>query len=295
MTPCYSPGVGDIYSKGGQSVMALDSVHKALDEKMRHSKRGAEYWSARDVQVILGYTSWEKFEAVIHKARTAAANAGADIGKHFHPSVNRIAAGNGALVKRGDWYLDRYACYLVAMNGDASQKPQVGVAQTYFAVKTRMQELIEQLPHDMDRLKLRERVKVNNRLLAGAAKNAGVRNYPRFQDAGYKGLYGGMGLQAIKRIKGIPKTDDLLDRAGRAELAANDFRITQTEERLAGELVRDENTAVSVHLEVGSKVRQTIRELGGTMPESLKAEPHIKTLTQKRKAAKELPPSDQES
>ncbi|HEV7892546.1 MAG TPA: DNA damage-inducible protein D [Pyrinomonadaceae bacterium] len=273
--------------------MAFDSVHKALDEKKRLSQRGAEYWSARDVQVILGYTSWENFEAVIHKAQTAAASAGADTSKHFHPSMNRIPAGKGALVRQRDWYLDRYACYLVAMNGDASQKPQVGVAQTYFAVKTRMQELVEQLPHDIDRLKLRERVKVNNRILAGAAKQAGVEDYPRFQNAGYKGLYGGMGLQAIKRIKGIPKGDDLLDRSGRAELAANDFRITQTEERLASDLVRDENTAVNLHHEVGAKVRQTIKELGGTMPEGLKAEPHIKTLTRKRKA-KELPPAGED-
>jgi DNA-damage-inducible protein D len=273
--------------------MQLDSVHKALDSEMRIARNGKEYWMARDVQPILGYQNWQNFEKVIEKAKIACESTGVNPDKHFIDVNKKITAGKGAEIDKGDYFLSRLACYLIAMNGDPS-KPEIGMAQAYFAVQTRKQEEFDQLTEDEKRLELRQRVRDHNRILSSAAKQAGVENFPRFQDAGYRGLYGGLGLRAIKTKKGISFKDDLLDRAGRSELAANDFRITQTEERLAGELNCGENAAVEIHHMVGEKVRKTIKELGGTMPENLAAEPHIKTLLPKRRGRKALPPSTAE-
>ncbi len=166
------------------------------------------------------------------------------------------------------------------MNGDPSQKLQVGLAQAYFAVQTRRQELGDQLTYEEKRLLQRERVRNANKYLSIAAKQAGVKKFGVFQDAGYRGLYE-LSYRDIKRKKGIPDNEDLLDCSGRTELAANEFRITQTEERLTNDNIQGEIKATHTHLEVGSKVRQTIKELGGTMPEKLPPEPSIKRVAQK--------------
>ena len=171
------------------------------------------------------------------------------------------------------------------MNADPT-KPEVGYAQGYFAVQTRRQEIQDQLTDEQRRLLLRERVIDANKNLAGAAKSAGVIRYGIFQDAGYKGLYGGLGLQAIKIRKGLKKSDDLLDRAGRAELAANEFRATQTEQKLSRERIKGEEAAIRVHRKIGETVRATIKKIGGTMPEDLPAEPSIKKLIKQK--AKQL-------
>lgn len=273
--------------------MDFDGFKRALDTKKRISKRtGVEYWMARDIQPILGYETWQRFEQVIERAKKACESVGDDPAHHIRETANVIAAGKGAQLQRKDYFLARSGCYLIAMNGDPS-KPEIGMAQAYFAVQTHRQEQFDQLTEEEKRLALRRRVSDANEALNHAASQAGVVNFAIFHSEGYKGLYG-MNLGAIKRRKGIPTKDKLLDRAGRAELAANEFRITQTEERLATEVVTTEDVANKTHFEVGLEVRKTIERLGGTLPENMKAEPHIRAIEKKLKDRKELPPASQE-
>ena len=267
----------------------LDAVLMALGEKRRVSKNGGEYWMARDIQGVLGYSRWENFEKTVQKARQSCESAGVEPSNHFHESTKMVEVGSGAKVPTQDYFLTRYACYLVAMNGDTS-KSEIATAQAYFAIQTRMQEVQQQLTGEEQRIQLRERVRNRNKSLASTAKQAGVQKFAIFQAAGYQGLYE-MGLGEIKRHKGIGANEDLLDRAGRTELAANEFRITQTEEKLVRDRVNSERQAINTHLEVGQEVRKTIKKLGGTMPEKLPAEPSIKKLVNRRK--KQLPSSNQ--
>jgi DNA-damage-inducible protein D len=228
----------------------LDFVMRALDQKKRTAPNGEGYWMGRDIQVILGYAEWRNFFAtVIKKARTACDGSGVPSSYHFVETSKVISAGKGAELERADCYLTRYACYLIAMNGDSS-KAEVATAQTYFAVQTRRQELNDQ----EKRVALRERVRVSNKILAGTASEAGVTRFALFNDAGYRGLYG-MGLADIKRRKRISPKEYLLDRAGRAELAANEFRITQTQQKLERERIQGERAAMQTHQKVGEEVR----------------------------------------
>jgi DNA-damage-inducible protein D len=265
--------------------MRLDDVFKALDKNRKLTRQGVEYWMGRDIQPLLGYATWENFGNVIKKAMMSCESVGGAVDNHFRETTKMVRIGSGAEGERRDYFLSRYACYLVAMNGDSS-KPEVATAQTYFAVQTRRQELEDQLTDDQKRLLLRERVRSVNKQLNGAAKQAGIQNYALFHDAGYRGLYG-MGLSDLKQRKGIPSKEDLLDCAGREELAANEFRITQAEARLNREQIRGQRAAEDTHLTVGKEVRTTIAKLGGTMPEDLPREQNIKQLTS-RKAVKAL-------
>jgi len=256
-----------------------DSIINRLDVLKKHTTKGGEYWMGRDIQQILGYTTWENFQNVIKRAYMACESAGIDPVDHFLDTTKMITAGKGATRQKGDFFLTRYACYLIAMNGDAS-KSEIGIAQTYFAVQTRRQEIFDKLTDQEKRIVLRLRVKKANISLCSTAKRAGVQKYALFHDAGYKGLYE-MGLTDIKTKKGIPLSDDLLDRAGRTELAANEFRITQTEEKLVRENVGNEKQAINTHYDVGKEIRETIKKLGGTMPEDLPPEESIKKITRK--------------
>ena len=201
-------------------------------------------------------------------------NSGYNISNHFGEVTEMVQIGSGA--KRGfpGYQLSRYACYLIVMNGDVSKKI-IALGQTYFAVKTRQQELIEnydQLNEDQRRLAIRNEMKIHNKSLAEAAKQAGIdepRDYAIFQNKGYQGLYGGLGRKEIHERKGLKKTQDILDHMGSTELAANLFRATQTDEKLRRENIVGKDAANKTHFEVGRKVRQTIKELGGTMPEDL--------------------------
>ena len=201
-------------------------------------------------------------------------NSGYNISDHFGEVTEMVQIGSGA--KRGfpGYQLSRYACYLIVMNGDVSKKI-IALGQTYFAVKTRQQELIEnydQLNEDQRRLAIRNEMKIHNKSLAEAAKQAGIdepRDYAIFQNKGYQGLYGGLGRKEIHERKGLKKTQDILDHMGSTELAANLFRATQTDEKLRRENIVGKDAANKTHFEVGRKVRQTIKELGGTMPEDL--------------------------
>jgi DNA-damage-inducible protein D len=253
---------------------------KELDKIARIAISGAEYWLGRELQPLLAYASWDKFQSVIAKAIESCRNAGFVPERHFSQTGNMIV--KGGTREKGEWFLSRYACYLIAMEADSS-KPEVAFAKTYFATQTHRQETQEKLTQSERRLELRRRVKDANRSLTNAASGAGVQNFAVFNDAGYKGLYGGLGVSEIKELKGIPVRENLLDRAGLSELAANMFRITQADDKIRREEIKGQERGIDAHHSVGKEVRDTIRKIGGTMPEKLKPEPPIKTLTGKQR------------
>ena len=263
----------------------------------RTNAAGAAYWSSRDFAVVLGYSDYRNFEAVIGKARLACFNSGHRIEDHFVAVTEMVTIGSGAQRPIKTVLLSRYACYLIVQNADPS-KEIVALGQTYFAVQTRRQELSGRATEEGRRLLLREEMKMHNVRLAGTAKEAGViepRDYAIFQDHGYRGLYGGLGRKDIHRRKRLKKGQQILDHMGSTELAANLFRATQTEEKLRRDKVREKDQASRAHFEVGAKVRKTIHELGGTMPENLPPAENIKRLEVKmRKQRKALRSSTDE-
>lgn len=257
-------------------------IISSLESIKRKTKNGGEYWKGRELMDILGYTRWENFKEVIGKARGACQSVGENIDNHFLDTTKMIETGKGARVEVSDCFLDRYACYLIAQNGN-SLKPEIAAAQTYFAIQTRRQEMADtenRLLHQ--RVNLRERVTKAVKELNKVAKDAGVENFGAFQNAGYQGLYS-MGLADIKKRKGIMPKEDLFDRAGRAELAANEFRLTQAEDKIKRDGIVNQGQAISTHKEVAKQVRETIRKLGGVMPEDLEPEASLKKLTKSNK------------
>lgn len=265
------------------SEIALNGPHKDFESIKHLDESGVEYWSARELMPLLGYLRWENFEEIIDKAKNACVGSGQVVQDHFRDVTKMVKIGSNTAREVSDIKLDRYACYLIAQNGD-SRKKAIALAQTYFAVQTRKQEIFEQLSDDEKRLYNRDQVSSHNKSLFKTAKQAGVSHFGSFNDAGYKGLYG-MPLSAIEKRKGVEK-GELLDRAGSSELAANLFRITQTDEKIKKENIQGQKTAESVHNMIGGKVRQTIKDIGGTMPEDLLPERHIKEL--KKEVGKKL-------
>lgn len=248
-----------------------------LDKRKKVAPDGAEYWHARELQELLDYQRWENFSLVIVRGMEACGSAGVPIENHFRETTKMITIGKGGERAADDWFLSRYACYLIAMNAD-SAKEAVGYAQTYFAVQARRQEQQDQLTEAERRALLRDRVRDSNKKLGEAAKQANVQRYAIFHDAGYKKLYAGLGVRDIKRHKGIPEKEDLLDCAGRAELALNEFRITQAEQKIVRDAIKTEQHAIQAHEIVAAEVRNAIKKVGGTMPEDLPAEMNINKL-----------------
>ena len=251
---------------------------------MRKPNDVTEYWFARDIQKILGYSEWRNFQIVIQKAITSCEGTGIDPQYHFVETNKMVDIGGDTQRKIQEFYLSRYACYLIAMNGDSS-KIEIATAQSYFAMQTTRMEEEERKASANNRIEMRSKVKEANKNLFGTAKGAGVKQFGMFNNAGYRGLYG-MDLNDIKIKKGIGK-DDLLDRAGHAELAANYFRITQADHKIIRNNIDQENAAISAHEQVGRTVRETILDIGGEMPEDLKPEENIKKL-EKSITAKKL-------
>ena len=249
--------------------------HKDFEAIKKIDNNGVEYWDARELMPLLGYVQWRRFEEVIGRAKKACINSGQDVNNHFARSGKMVAIGSNTVREVINYRLDRYACYLIAQNGD-SKKLEIATAQTYFAIQTRRQEIFEQLPDNEKRLFIRGEVSSQNKKLFKTARQAGVSNFGLFNDAGYKGLYG-MPLSDIEKKKGIRK-GELLDRAGSTELAANLFRITQTDEKLAKDKIQGEQAAANTHFIVGGKVRQTIKDIGGILPENLPAEKNLKEV-----------------
>ena len=247
--------------------------YKCFEDIRRTRSDGSEYWYARELASVLDYAKWENFAKVIKRAMIACENSGHDASADF-PEVRKIVEAGAATKGIVDYELSRYACYLIVQNGDP-RKEIIALGQTYFAVKTRQQELLEgydQLSEDQKRLAIRNEMIQHNKSLAEAAQMAGVvdsRDYAIFQNKGYQGLYGGLGAKEIHARKGLKPNQKILDHMGSTELAANLFRATQTDEKLRRENIRGKEAANRTHYEVGKKVRQTIAELGRTMPENL--------------------------
>lgn len=259
-------------------------------ESIKHvNEYGNEFWYARELQSILEYTEWRNFQKLIEKAQTACENSDMAVDECFVEVNKTSPMPNGGVKLIDDYILSRYACYLIVMNGDP-RKEVIAVGQTYFAVKTRQQELIDhydELSEDQKRLAIRKEMKAHNKSLAEAAQKAGViksYDFAIFQNYGYQGLYGGLGVKEIHERKGLKKNEKILDHMGSTELAANLFRATQTDEKLRRENIRGKEKANQTHYEVGRKVRQTIAELGGTMPEDLPTpEKSIKQIESEQK------------
>ena len=244
-------------------------------ESIKHvNEYGEEYWLARELQPVLEYAQWRRFSDAIERAKLACKNSGFAVEDHFADVGKMVDIGSGAERQIDDVMLSRYACYLIVMNGDP-RKEVISIGQSYFAVKTRQQELIdnyEQMSEDQKRLAIRNEMIAHNKSLAEAAQMAGIadqREYAISQNKGYQGLYGGLGAKEIHARKGLKKSQKILDHMGSTELAANLFRATQTDEKLRRENIQGKQAAYDTHYQVGKKVRQTIQELGGTMPEDL--------------------------
>ena len=244
-----------------------------LFENIKHiDEEGNEYWYARELMPLLEYSKWERFSNTIENAKVACENSGYNVNYHFPGVGKMVQIGSKTNRQIADYKLSRYACYLIAQNGD-SRKKAISLAQTYFAIQTRRQELSEKeytnLSEDEKRFYQRNLTKKGNYALNQAAKKSGVKNFDKFHNAGYKGLYNGETADDIAKRKGLRYREEILDNMGSTELAANLFRITQTEEKLKKDNVVGENNANKTHYDVGKKIRKTIQELGGTMPEKM--------------------------
>lgn len=255
---------------------------KGFEDIKKMDEGGVEYWHARDLMRLLGYDSWRNFEELVKKAKQACISSGQEVENHFVDVSKMVKIGSNATRQVSDYKMDRYACYLVVQNGDGSKKEEVALAQTYFAIQTRKQEIFQSLADTERRLLIRKEMTDQNKKLFSTAKRAGVEKFGLFNDAGYRGLYG-VPLAHVEQSKGIKK-GELLDRAGATELAANLFRVTQTEEKLRNDSIDGENAAINTHFMVGGKVRQTIKDIGGELPENLKPEKHIKQVEKELKA-----------
>jgi len=258
----------------------------SFEKLKRQNEHGAEYWSARDLQRLLDYSQWRRFGQAIERAITSCKESGNSPENHFAGAGKMVELGSGSERDLDDYHLSRFACYLIAQNGDP-RKSAIAHAQKYFAIQTRRQELTDQLASDRERLELRKQAAEEFKALSGAAQHAGVqsRMFGIFHDAGYKGLYGGLGNEAIKRKKSIPEKENLMDRMNATELAANQFRMTQTRDKLARENIRDQQQAIETHKQVGKEVRDAISRIGGTMPELIPPAEHIKEVEKRIKSS----------
>ncbi len=250
----------------------IDKNSKSFEDIKHIDENGVEFWYARELMKILEYNKWENFEKVINKAKDACKNSGISVFEHF-PDVRKLSKrANNAEIEIKDYKLTRYACYLIAQNGD-SRKKVIALAQTYFAVQTRKQEITEKeysmLTEDEKRFYQRNLTRKGNYSLNKTAKKAGVKNFDKFHNAGYKGLYNGETADDIAKRKGLRYREDILDNMGSDELIANLFRISQTEQRLKRDNVDTEKKACDTHNKIGKIVRKAIKEAGGTMPEDL--------------------------
>ena len=249
-----------------------DKNNKTFEDIKHIDENGIEFWYARELMKVFDYKDWRYFDTVIEKAKIACQNSEITDNDHFVVSNKMVEIGSGAKRKQKDYKLTRYACYLIAQNANPRLKI-IALAQTYFAVQTRKQEISEkeysELTEDEKRFYQRDLTRKGNYSLNQAAKNAGVKNFDKFHNSGYKGLYNGETADDIAKRKGLRYREDILDNMGSEELAANLFRITQTESRLKKDNICSENEANKTHYNIGKNIREVIAKNGGTMPEEL--------------------------
>ena len=272
----------------------IERLIAAFEDSAQIDEDGTEFWNARDLLRLLEYAKWDNFLEVIEKAKIACKNSGQPIENHFADASKMVSLGSGAEREIDDVSLTRYACYLVAQNADSRKRP-VAFAQTYFAIQTRRQEIRDAdeahyipLSEDQKRVLLREEIKTHNKNLASAASTAGVvepLDFAIFQNRGYEGLYGGLDRVGIQRRKRLTSKQNILDHMGSTELAANLFRATQTEEKLRRDQIRGKLAANETHFVIGRKVRQAIKDIGGTMPEDLPVAEDVVKVTRRLKKA----------
>ena len=243
----------------------LDKTNKLFEDIKHIDENGVEFWYARELQIVLNYKEWRKFDGVIEKAKTACENSDINVFEHFVGADKLSKRANNARIEIKDYKLTRYACYLIAQNGD-SRKKVIALAQTYFAVQTRKQEITEKeytmLTEDEKRFYQRDLTRKGNYSLNQTAKKAGVKNFDKFHNSGYKGLYNGETADDIAKRKGLRYREDILDNMGSEELAANLFRITPTESRLKRDKIDTEKKACDTHNKIGKIVRKAIKEAG---------------------------------
>ncbi len=250
----------------------IERNNKSFEDIKHTDENGVEFWYARELMPILQYSNWQNFEKIVNKAKISCENSNINVLDHFTDISKMVQIGSGAERKQQDYELTRYACYLIAQNGD-SRKKVIALAQTYFAVQTRKQEITEKeysmLTEDEKRFYQRNLTRKGNYSLNQAAKKAGVKNFDKFHNSGYKGLYNGETAYDIAKRKGLRYREDILDNMGSEELAANLFRITQTESRLKKDNIDSEKEANKTHYNIGKNIREVIAKNGGTMPEDL--------------------------
>lgn len=281
----------------------IDTLIDKFEETSHIDEGNMEFWYARELQHLLGYSKWENFENAMKKAMEACENSGMEIKAHWLPDVRKSISGKGRKIDVTDYRLSRYACYLIAQNASSKNKA-VAFAQTYFAIQTRRQELtdknginFDELSEDQKRYYMRNQIIEENKRLSSAAKNAGVetpKDYAIFHARGYQGLYGGKNKKDVARHKGLPQKAELLDHMGSTEMAAHLFRITQTEEKLRKDQISGKTAANKTHFEVGRKVREAMLQISGTLPEDLPAAPNVKKLVKQKKQKNIAPPASKQ-
>ena len=249
-----------------------EHTEKIFEDIKHIDEVGNEYWYARELQIAFKYKEWRKFDGIINKSITACNNSNINANDQFVQVDKLIQHGKGGMRNIKDYKLSRYACYLIAQNGDSHMKV-IALAQTYFAIQTRKQELSEKeysmLTEDEKRFYQRNLTRKGNYSLNMVARNVGVRNFDKFHNAGYKGLYNGETANDIAKRKKLRYREDILDNMNEDELVANLFRINQTKQKLLKDKVQGESNASDIHYEVGKEIRYTIKKLGGTMPEDM--------------------------
>jgi len=250
----------------------IGKYNKESFEDIKHIDNNIEFWYARELMIVLEYKRWDKFKNVINNSKEACKKSKNIVDDHFSQVGKMVEIGSKTSRKIIDYKLSRYACYLIVQNADC-KKETVALGQTYFAVQTRKMELTEgeykKLTENEKRLYRRKQTKDGNKILYKIAKEKGVKNFDRFTNVGYKGLYNGETANDIAKRKNLRYREDILDKMGSVELGANIFRITQTEALLEKQQESSEQTATSTHYKVGKTIRKAIKELGGTMPENL--------------------------
>ena len=263
---------------------------EALDRLKRTSPEGVDYWHARDINITLGYPKWREFLALMERAGESLSKNSIDPSHHFVLTHKMVELGSGSQRQVDDYFLSRSACYLTAMNGDPI-KPEIAAAQAYFVVMTREKELEDERSDDEKRLELREKVTQSVKVVSAVAQAAGVRNQmqPIFHDQRYQGLYG-MSLKDLKDLKGLQEKEQMFDRAGPLELSMHDFQMKLAADVIAKSNVKGKQAAIRTNLEVAKRVRGTVKESGGTLPEHLPLEAPIKEVRKRVENQKKLPP-----